>query len=86
MNQETIFKICKTCNEEKECTKYIPRSLVCKKCVNKKDMANRLLRNKKYYNNNKDFVCNRNLLSYYKNKFDNKNLTMHEVNLFKISV
>ena len=86
MDQEIVYKTCKICAESKEINKYIPRSLVCKKCVNKKDAGNRLLRNRKYYYNNKDIVCDRNLLSYYQNKFDNKNLTMHEVNLLKISV
>ena len=85
MNQEIIFKICKTCNEQKEICKYRPRSLVCNKCVNKKDSKNLIIRHKRFYENHKERIQEQNLLNYYQNKYDNKNLTMHEVNLFKIS-
>jgi len=85
-SQEIIFKICKTCNESKELNKYRPRCLECKKCNNKKDAANRLRRTNKFYHKNKEQMQEENLLNYYKRKYDNKNLSMFEVNLFRISV
>ena len=86
MDQKNIFKICKTCNEEKEMSKYRPRSLVCNQCINKKDSKNLIIRHRRFYENHKERIQEQNLLNYYQNKYDNKNLTMHEVNLFKISV
>ena len=86
MNQEIIFKICKTCNEEKESTKYRPFARECKKCNNKKDAFNNAKRTKTFYVNHREEMSERYLLEYYKNKYNNKNLTMHEVNLFRISV
>ena len=85
-NEDIIFKICKTCNESKDITKYRQRSLVCNKCINKKDAANLIIRHKRFYINNKERIQEQNLLNYYQNKYDNKSLSMFEVNLLRISV
>ena len=83
---EISLKTCKTCKESKEITMYRPRTRECRKCTNKKDNVNRLDRNKRYYENHKKELQEKYLLSYYQNKYDDKSLSLHEVNLFRISV
>ena len=84
--EEIKFKVCKTCNEPKELSRYRPSCRECKTCNNKKDAANNAKRNKIFYINHREEMKERYLLEYYKNKYNNDNLTMHEVNLFRISV
>ena len=68
MDNEILFKICKTCNESKELSKYRPTANHCKHCANKKDAANRLKRNKLYYERNRERVIKHNLDYYCKIK------------------
>ena len=83
---EILFKTCKTCCELKDLTRFRPYARECKNCNNKKDAINHSIRNIKHYVDNKEQMKEENLLNYYKRKYDNKHLSMHEVKLFKISV
>ena len=71
-NNEILFKTCKTCNESKEISKFRPTANHCKRCANKKDAANRLKRNKLYYERNRERVIKHNLEYYYIKKELNK--------------
>ena len=84
--QEIIFKTCKTCNESKEIKRFRQYAKECKNCNNKKDAPNKLKRNIKFYDNHKEDLKEENLLNYYKRKYDDKNLSMFEVNLLRILV
>ena len=83
---EILFKTCKRCCELKDLTRFRPYARECKICNNKKDAVNNAKRNKNFYVNHREEIKERYLLDYYKRKYDNKLLSMHEVKLFKISV
>ena len=72
MDNEILFKICKTCNESKEISKYRVSAKECKQCNNKKDYLNSLLRKKEHYKRNRDRIIKHNLDYYYKIKELNK--------------
>ena len=84
--EEIKFKVCKTCNEPKELSRYRPSCRECKTCNNKKDATNKLKRNIKFYDSHKEELQKVNLLNYYKRKYDDINISMHEVNLYRIQV
>ena len=86
IEQEIKFKTCKTCYDQLELNRFRPSQKECKKCNNKKDAANRAIRTNNYYHRNKEQMQEENLLNYYKRKYDNKNLTRDEVNIFRILI
>lgn len=84
--EEIKFKTCKTCYLQKELNRFRPSANHCKNCANKKDAANKLKRNIRFYENHKERLQEENLLNYYKRIYDNKNLTKDEVNILRILI
>ena len=71
----------------KELNNYRPHTRECRRCAKKNNNINRYDRNKRYYESHKQELQEKYLLSYYKKKFENINLSsLHEVNLLRISV
>jgi len=80
-------RICKTCLLNLSNNDYRTiHNKECKKCQNIKYLYKKNIRNKKFYENNKQNLQEHNLLNYYKKIYDNKNLSLHEVKLLKIKI
>ena len=65
---EKLFKICRTCNESKELSRYRVYAKECKQCTNKKDYENSLKRKKEHYKRNRERIIKQNTEYYYKQK------------------
>ena len=83
---EILYRTCKTCKESKELSRYRPSARDCKKCANAKDAEKRILRKREFYKRHREQLQEVNLLNYYKKIYNNNNLSMHEVNLFRIAI
>lgn len=82
-----LYKTCKTCKESKDLSRYRPYAKECKNCTYSKDnKKNSPMRLKKFYANHKQEMKEESLLNYYKKIYNNNNLSMHEVNLFRIAL
>jgi hypothetical protein len=82
---EMEMKRCKQCQIEKLLKCFRPHALTCKTC-NGKNEKTKKERNKKYYEKHTERIKEHNVLNYYKSKYDDNTLTLHEINLLKIKV
>ena len=83
---EILYKTCKTCKESKELSRYRPSARHCKRCANAKDADKRILSKREFYKRHQEQLQEENRLNYYKKIYNNNNLSMHEVNLFRIAL
>jgi len=77
-NTENIYKLCRTCKENKELNFFRPKARECRKCTNKKDTTNNE-RHRNFYSKHKETIRKQNLERYYITK--NKKLQEFE-NIF----